>query len=83
MREKKKQPKQKQAIEVKDLAQPNGLEVWWGVAPPSPKKMVLPVMVAQRCAQDIEIIEDGRERAERTGLHGHKSPISVVYRTVD
>jgi len=44
--EKKKHPKQKQEMEVRDLAQPNGFEVWWGVAPPRPRKMVLPVMTA-------------------------------------
>lgn len=44
--EKKKHPKQKQAREVRDFAQPNGLDVWWGVAPPRPKKMVLPGMIA-------------------------------------
>ncbi len=44
--EKRKHPKQKQTIEVRDLAQPNGLEVSWGVAPPRPKKMVLPGVTA-------------------------------------
>jgi len=39
---KKKHPKQKQAIEVRDFAQPKGLDVWCGVAPPRPRKMVLP-----------------------------------------
>ena len=42
--EKKKQPVQKQVIEVRDFAQPNGLDVSWGVAPPRPRKMVLPGM---------------------------------------
>ena len=42
-REKKKQPMQKQAMEVRDLAQPYGFEVVLEVEGPRPTKIVLPV----------------------------------------
>ena len=42
-REKKKEPRTKQEIEMSDLAQPYGLLVAWPVEPPRPMMMVLPV----------------------------------------
>ena len=42
-REKKKQPMQKQAMDVKDLAQPYGFEVVSEVEGPRPRKIVFPV----------------------------------------
>lgn len=41
--EKKKQPRQKHTIDVKDLAHPYGFEVRCPVLPPKPIKMVFPV----------------------------------------
>ena len=80
MSEKRKQPKQKQAIEVPDFAQPNGLDVSRGVAPPRPKKIVLPdVIVSERSFTGWE----AEEKVERTCLHRHKSAVGIVDGTVD
>ena len=43
MREKQKQPVQKQAMDVKDLAQPYGMVVLRGPDGPRPMKIVFPV----------------------------------------
>jgi len=54
-----KHPRQKHVREVRDLAQPYGLEVEWPVLPPRPRKMVLPVdaSVSPRCRfKECEVI---------------------------